>query len=230
MPVENKGNGCYHVHNTTTKKCMSKKNAQKQLIAIEIAKHLHEAIMEMFEPFRSPGSNESYIANRENQEYDDQDPGIGRGEVNDADEDSPYWGRRAAGCLFFATSTGRVLFGLRSDKVLEPHTWGGFGGKLDGDETPIEGLERELSEEIGYHDMDRYIGVSVFSDPEHDFEYYNYLVICEEEFEPVLNAETDDYMWTQIENPPSPLHPGLKEAMSYYVAAIKKLKDSNEKI
>lgn len=229
MPIENKGNGCYHVHNTTTKKCLSKKKAQKQLAAIEIAKHLHESIMEMFEPFRSPGASESYIANRESL-GDNPDPGLERGEENDASEDSPYWGRRAAGCLFYCTETDRVLFGLRSDIVLEPHTWGGFGGKLDGDETPIEGLERELEEEIGYYGMDQYVGVSVFEDPEPDFEYYNYLVICGEEFEPNLNDETDDFVWTKIENPPSPLHPGLKEAMPYYLNAIKKLRGSNEAV
>jgi len=229
MPIEKKGEGCYHVHNTTTKKCLSKEKAKKQLAAIEIAKHLHESIMEMFEPFRSPLQNTSYMASREPQpadDYvdDDSDPGIARGEENDAPEDSPYWGRRAAGCLFYAKSTGNVMFGLRSGRVLEPHTWGGFGGKLDGDETPIEGLERELSEEVGYTGMDQYIGVSVFQDPDHDFEYYNYLVVCEDEFEPNLNAETDDYIWTPITNPPEPLHPGLEEAMPYYVSAVRKLR------
>ena len=43
MPVEKKKNGCYHVHNTTTKKCLDKKTANKQLAAIEINKHLHES-------------------------------------------------------------------------------------------------------------------------------------------------------------------------------------------
>lgn len=43
MPVEKRKNGCYHVHNTTTKKCLSKEKAKKQLAAIEIAKHMHES-------------------------------------------------------------------------------------------------------------------------------------------------------------------------------------------
>ena len=41
MPVEKKSKGCYHVHNTTTKKCLSKKKAQAQLRAIEANKHAH---------------------------------------------------------------------------------------------------------------------------------------------------------------------------------------------
>ncbi|MFA5404612.1 MAG: NUDIX domain-containing protein [Ignavibacteria bacterium] len=178
----------------------------------------------MFEPYRSPLQNTSYMSTNESQPFDDQDPGIARGEQNDAPENSPYWGRKAAGCLFYAKSTGNVLFGLRSGNVLEPYTWGGFGGKLDEGETPIDGLERELSEEVGYGGMDDYIGVSVYEDPDNDFEYYNYLVICENEFEPHLNSETDDYVWTQIDNPPEPLHPGLQEAMPYYVSAVKKLR------
>lgn len=156
-------------------------------------------------------------------EEDNPDPGIARGEKNDAPDGSPYWGRKAAGAIFYCTSTGNVLFGLRSGRVAEPHTWAGFGGKLDGDETPIEGLERELMEEIGYEDMDSYVGVCVFQDEDHDFEYYSYLVICNEEFQPNLNDETSEILWTSIDTPPEPLHPNFAKTIPYYKSAIRKV-------
>lgn len=188
-----------------------------------IAKHLHKAIMEMFEPYRTPTQGVSYAGVGESQPngYDDEDES--EADENDAPDDSPYWGRRAAGCLFYSLQTGNVLFAKRSSRVMEPNTWAGFGGKVDGNETPVEALERELSEEAGFVDMADYIGVSVFEDPEFDFEYYNYLVIVHEEFEPHINDETSDYAWTRIDTPPSPLHPNFAEAMPYYISAIRKI-------
>lgn len=156
---------------------------------------------------------------------DNPDPGIARGEKNDAPKGSPYWGRKAAGAVFYCKNTKNVLFGLRSGRVAEPHTWAGFGGKLDGEETPVEGLERELLEEIGYDSMDSYVGVCVFKDEDHDFQYYSYLVICDEEFEPQLNDETSEYVWTSIDTPPEPLHPNFAKTIPYYKSAIRKIEE-----
>ena len=61
----------------------------------------------------------------------------------------------ASGCLFYATSTGRVLLNLRSDKVTDSNTWGTWGGLMNEDETPFEALKREVKEECNF-DFDLY--------------------------------------------------------------------------
>ena len=58
-------------------------------------------------------------------------------------------GISAAGVLFLAKDTGRCLFQLRNSDKRHKHTWGFWGGMIEGIETPYECLQRELTEEIG---------------------------------------------------------------------------------
>lgn len=132
-----------------------------------------------------------------------------------------FFGRRGAGCLFLALNSGNVLIGKRSEKVMEPGTWGTWGGKVDDGEEPLETLSRELREEAGFNKNANYIGVYVFKEGE--FRYYNYLVTVPQEFQPTLNEETDDFEWTSIDNLPQPLHFGLEVALPYYKSAIRKV-------
>ncbi|MDG2989895.1 NUDIX hydrolase [Candidatus Synechococcus calcipolaris G9] len=59
----------------------------------------------------------------------------------------------------------RLLMQLRDDNpaILYPGHWGLFGGHLEVGETPLEGLQRELSEEIG-HCPDHLEPVGQYSD------------------------------------------------------------------
>jgi 8-oxo-dGTP pyrophosphatase MutT (NUDIX family) len=146
--------------------------------------------------------------------------------VDDVDEDSPYFGRQGAGCLFYARDTGNVLFAKRSNKVLEPGTWSGFGGKIDDGENPVEALKRELREEAGYSKEIPWadiIGVSVYEDSEFDFKYYNFLVLVDSEFTPRINDESSAFKWTSLDNPPSPLHYGIEAAYDAYENVISRL-------
>ena len=147
----------------------------------------------------------------------------------DAEEDNVegFFGKIGAGCLFLGLSSGNVLIGKRSEEVMEPGTWGTWGGKVDDGENPVEALERELREECGFNKQADYIGVCVFREGE--FEYHNYLVIVNQEFQPTLNDETDDFEWTSIDNLPQPLHFGLEDALNYYKLAVRKVLNAQAK-
>ena len=120
-----------------------------------------------------------------------------------------YWGKQAAGAIIKAKDTGRYLLAYRSADVFEPHTWGIWGGKIDGEESPTEAIIREIEEELG--------DIKLSNPPKFlwlykdgDFKYYNYLVVVDKEFTPNLNWETEKSGWFELDKFPKPLHFGLK--------------------
>jgi 8-oxo-dGTP pyrophosphatase MutT (NUDIX family) len=125
-----------------------------------------------------------------------------------------YYGLAGAGILPVCVSTGRVLVGLRSYHVEEPHTWGTFGGKLEIDEGIDETIKvaaiRELEEETEYYGHIELVDAYIFTDG--SFSYHNFFGLVDEEFEPELNWENDDAVWYTLEelNILSNKHFGLK--------------------
>jgi 8-oxo-dGTP pyrophosphatase MutT (NUDIX family) len=124
-----------------------------------------------------------------------------------------YWGRGGAGGVFYAEDTGRYLFAHRSEDVLEPGTWGVWGGKFDDDETPEETLKREIEEEAGYTGEYKLKPLFVFKDG--DFSFHNYLIIVPHEFEPIQSWETQGHLWTTLDKIPTPMHFGLKALLPH---------------
>jgi 8-oxo-dGTP pyrophosphatase MutT (NUDIX family)/GNAT superfamily N-acetyltransferase len=119
-----------------------------------------------------------------------------------------FWGKRGAGCLVLAQRTGRFLIGLRSSAVLEPGTWGTWGGAIDPDEKdPEAAVRRELVEETGCDQTARLEPLLVFR--KRGFTYHNFLAIVQDEFEPQLNWENDGSQWCEFGDWPKPLHPGM---------------------
>lgn len=112
-----------------------------------------------------------------------------------------FWGNIGAGILPICKNTKRILVGLRSSEVLEPNTWGTFGGKLDIDEgieeSIREGAIRELEEELGYKGNIDLIDAFIFRSG--SFEYHNFFGIVDEEFEYSLDWENDDAKWMTVE-------------------------------
>jgi 8-oxo-dGTP pyrophosphatase MutT (NUDIX family) len=132
-----------------------------------------------------------------------------------------FWGKQGAGCIILAKSTKRILLPHRSRSVQEPNTWGVWGGAIDSDEIPKEAAKREVQEEAGYDGETEMIPLSVFE--KGTFKYHNFLAIVDEEFEPKLNWETQDYKWVDFGDWPQPLHFGLQSLLAKDSQKIKEI-------
>lgn len=137
--------------------------------------------------------------------------------MTDHDEDhydalgnTGFWGRQGAGCLVYAKSTRRYLLQLRSGSVLEPYTWGVWGGAVDPGLSDEESALAELAQEAGYvGDVDLRFLVD-FKDEESGFRYRNFLAVVEHEFDPILNWEGESFGWFECGAWPEPLHFGME--------------------
>lgn len=115
----------------------------------------------------------------------------------------------STGALIYCKSTRRYLFLLRNG-ARHDGSWGLVGGKVDPGETVVEGLAREIAEELGGKIIDaKLIPIEKFTSESRNFEYHTYQITVDEEFVPVLNNEHRGYCWVHLEDHPKPLHPGV---------------------
>lgn len=126
------------------------------------------------------------------------------------------WGKVGAGILPYCKKTKRFLISLRSPYVLEPGTWGLWGGKLDDVDTNniIFTAKREFKEETGYNGKIDVIPSYIYK--ETDFIYYNFIGIVKNEFKPHLNWESQNYKWVTLEEllEIEPKHFGLEKLIN----------------
>lgn len=124
-----------------------------------------------------------------------------------------FWGKAAAGVIFFAEDTGRFMLAHRSPAVEQPNTWGTWGGAIDEGETPAEAAKREVGEEAGY---DGDFELEHLWTYKHDsgFQYFNYLATVPSEFKPRLDWETQSFKWVEFGDWPTPMHFGLRQLIS----------------
>ena len=121
-----------------------------------------------------------------------------------------FWGRQGAGCVFLAQDTGRLCLAHRSSAVEQPGTWGTWGGAIDTGEDPQEAVQREVREEAGYRGPIQLIPLMRFEHAS-GFRYHNFLALVPEEFQPQLNWESSGFAWFEPDQWPSPLHPGVAQ-------------------
>jgi 8-oxo-dGTP pyrophosphatase MutT (NUDIX family) len=140
------------------------------------------------------------------------------------DMNKNFWGNIGAGVLPISKETKKILLSYRSKFVNEPNTWGVWGGKLDDNENIESTVKREFIEETNYSKNIELISAYVFKTE--GFEYHNFIGIVEEEFTPILNWETEDYLWVSFDELLNiePKHFGLEKLLNdeYSINIIKK--------
>jgi 8-oxo-dGTP pyrophosphatase MutT (NUDIX family) len=130
----------------------------------------------------------------------------------------------AAGVLFVAWASKKILLLERNDYVPTPHTWSLPGGKAEKNESPDQTARRETLEEIGFDLKDQPLKL-IYTNEVHlpKFEFFTYAAIVPNEFKPKLNYENIDYVWCDRNELPSPLHWGIKQLFKHR-KAMKRLR------
>jgi 8-oxo-dGTP pyrophosphatase MutT (NUDIX family) len=119
-----------------------------------------------------------------------------------------------AGALIYSNKTRRYLFLLRSGGSYN-NSWGLVGGKLEKGETILQGLTREIAEEIGHCEISKLAPIEQFTSDNGKFIYHTFLALVEDEFVPELNSEHSGYCWVKLGNYPKPLHPGVWKTFNF---------------
>lgn len=119
-----------------------------------------------------------------------------------------------SGALFYARMTKKILL-LQKARGKHFSTWSLVGGTNELTETPWQGLQREIKEELGFYpNIIKTIPLETFVSSDEIFKYHTYLCVVEKEFIPKLSNEHFAYSWCTIEYAPRPLHQGLKNSFS----------------
>ena len=126
-----------------------------------------------------------------------------------------------SGALFCARSTQRFLL-LQKAGGKHAGTWGLVGGTNITGETPWQGLQREVVEEIGsIPKILKTIPLEMFVSNDHVFNFHTYLCVINNEFVPELSDEHVGWAWATIDRAPKPLHQGLRNSFSSKIIRTK---------
>ena len=126
-----------------------------------------------------------------------------------------------SGALFYAKSTRRFLL-LQKAHGKHEGTWGLVGGTNIVGETPWQGLQREITEEIGsIPNIIKTIPLETFVSNDTVFNFHTYLCVIDNEFVPTLSDEHYGWAWATIDRAPKPLHQGLRNSFGNKIIRTK---------
>ena len=126
-----------------------------------------------------------------------------------------------SGALFYAKSTKRFLL-LQKATGKHRGTWSLVGGTAEDQETPWQGLQREIQEEIGsIPTILKTIPIETFVSNDTVFNFHTYLCVIKNEFVPLLSDEHIGWAWTTLDHAPKPLHQGLRNSFSSKIVRTK---------
>lgn len=114
-----------------------------------------------------------------------------------------------SGALICAKNTRRFLL-LQKAEGKHRGYWGLVGGTNNNGETAVQGLRREIEEELGYlPDIKKTIPLERFVSNDSKFNFHTFFCVVDEEFIPTLSDEHIAWGWFTLDNPPKPLHKAL---------------------
>lgn len=172
-----------------------------------------------------PSQIKSAIGNIGTFDADNPDIRLGRGgkltkqekadmEHAKALEQTGFWGKQGAGCIFLCPITSRIGIQLRSENVEQPNTWGTSGGAVDKGLTPAKAAIKEVKDELGVElKTNQLIKLDVFHKDK--FKYTTFLALVRKEFRVrPNNDEISDFRWFELDRLPENLHFGLAATLA----------------
>jgi 8-oxo-dGTP diphosphatase len=117
----------------------------------------------------------------------------------------------AAGVLIKCIETNRIFLLQRNENGGKMHgVWSVMSGGIENGETIINGLRREIVEELSINpNIINYNFIGVEKSPDSKIEFHYYEGFTNSEFIPKLDHENLDYGWFSIDDVPSPLYPKM---------------------
>ena len=114
-----------------------------------------------------------------------------------------------SGALFYARNANRFLL-LQKAHGKHEGTWGLVGGTTNEGENPWQGLQREITEEIGaMPTVIKTLPLETFVSNDAVFNFHTYFCIIDDEFIPTLSNEHTAWGWFDLNSLPKPVHSGL---------------------